>query len=154
MLPAGNLLRLSYQRPGRLVRERDTGDLQAHSFFGDPVIFKASGTTRFLFQNVKGLTHSTSNEDYKYYMQGMSSYAADVFGMADTNTCWQHPHLQLALKEQVRKQFRMGKTVFGHPSEEVDPSPPKATFQAGGMLQVVQGRLTTTAQRTTITDQS
>ena len=154
MLPAGNLLRLSRHRPGRLIKERTNGDLQANSSFGDPVIFKAPGTARFLFQNVKGLTHSTSNEDYKYYMQGMSSYAADVFGMAETNTCWQHPHLQLALKENIRKQFRIGKTVFGYPSEEVDPSPPKATFQSGGTVQVVQGRLATTAQRNTISDPS
>jgi hypothetical protein len=154
MISPGNLLSFSNQRPGRFITARDNGDLHANTAFGDPVIFKASTSIRFLFQNVKGLTYSSSNEDYKYYMQGMSSYSVDVFGMAETNTNWQHPHLQLDFKDNVRKQFRYGKTVFGHPSKEVDPSSTSSNFQAGGTVQVVQGRLTTTSHRKTICDPS
>ena len=152
MLRAGNLLQMSNVRPGRLITPREGGDIYADLSYGDPVIFKAKGTARFMYQNVKGLTHTSSNEDYKYYIQGMSSYAADVFGMAETNTGWQHPHLQLDFRENVRKQFNYGKIVFGAPSADVNPINERKTFQAGGTVQVVQGRLTTTTQREVITD--
>jgi hypothetical protein len=82
----------------------------------------------------------------------MQAYSVDVFGMAETNTSWQHTHLQLDFKDNVRKQFQYGKTVYGFPSPEVDPSHPKETFQAGGTVQVVKGKLTTTVHGTPITD--
>ena len=53
---------------------------------------------------------------------------------------------------RMRRTFRFAKTVFGYPSEEVDGSHSKETFQAGGNLQVVQGRLTTTVSGQVITD--
>ena len=76
----------------------------------------------------------------------------DVFGMSETNTSWQQQHLRSDFIARVRRTFRYAKTVFGYPSVEVDDSHSKETFQAGGNLQVVQGRLTTTVSGQPITD--
>jgi hypothetical protein len=138
-------------RPGRIY-SRKQGDPQADVTYGDHVIYKAPGTTRFMFQNVKGLTHTTGSEDYNYYLSWMASLSVDVFGMSETNSSWQHMHLQADFKARVQRQFRYGKTVFGFPSPEVDPSHHKETFQAGGSLQVVQGRMTTTVTGPSIAD--
>jgi hypothetical protein len=59
------------QRPGRIFQRRQ-GDPQADVTCGDPIIYKAPGTTRFMFQSVKGLTHTTGNEDYNYYLSWMA----------------------------------------------------------------------------------
>ena len=139
------------QRPGRILQRRQ-GDPQADVTYGDPIIYKAPGSSRFMFQNVKGLTHTTGGEDYNYYLSWMSSFSVDVFGMAESNTSWQKFHLQSDFKARVLRQFRYGKTVFGYPSVDIDPSGEKETYQAGGNLQVVQGRLTTTASGPTILD--
>ena len=120
--------------------------------YGDEIAFKDPKSTRILFQNVKGLTHTTSTEDYRYYLQGMSSYAVDIFGMAETNTSWQHQHLQLAFRELVQRQFQYGKTVHGSSSAEIDPVPVLESFQAGGTTQVVKGGLTTTVQTPLLLD--
>jgi hypothetical protein len=130
------VLLLPSRRPGRLAI-RKTGDQQANDSFGDPIIYKEPGTTRILFQNVKGLTHTTSCDDYKYFLSAMASYSVDVFGMAETNTGWQHTHLQSDFKECVRRQFQYGKTVFGYPTAQIDPLSIKERFQSGGALQVV-----------------
>ena len=44
MLRAGNLLQMSYTRPGRLITPKEGGDDKADLSYGDPVIFKAKGT--------------------------------------------------------------------------------------------------------------
>jgi hypothetical protein len=149
----GQVLLRPRSRPGRIY-SRKQGDPQSDVTYGDPIIFKAPGTSRFLFQNVKGLTHTTGSEDYNYFLSWMSSFAVDVFGMAETNTSWQHQHLQADFKARVHRQFRYGKTVFGFPSSTVEPSHHQETYQAGGSLQVVKGRLTTTALGNSISDPS
>ena len=150
-LRASQVLMRPSSRPGRIY-QRKQGDPQADVTYGDPIIYKAPGSTRFLFQNVKGLTHSTGSEDYNYYLSWMASFSVDVFGMSETNSSWQHMHMQADFKARVQRQFRFGKTAFGFPSIDVDPSHPKETFQAGGSLQVVQGRMTTTVSGNTISD--
>jgi hypothetical protein len=147
----GHVLMKPQHRPGRIFQRRQ-GDPQADVTYGDPIIYKAPGTTRFMFQNVKGLTHTTGGEDYNYYLSWMSSFSVDAFGMAETNTSWQKPHLQSDFKARVLRQFRYGKTVFGFPRVDIDPSGEKETFQAGGNLQVVQGPLTTTVSGPAILD--
>ncbi|KAI2511189.1 hypothetical protein MHU86_3154 [Fragilaria crotonensis] len=141
------------QRPGRKTH-RQGNDICADKTFGDSIIFKAPGTSRFFFQNVKGLTHSSSKEDYKYFLSAMASYSVDIFGMAETNTGWQHKHLQSDFQACVKRQFQYGKTVFGYPSEVIDPLSEAETFQAGGTVQVVQGNITTSVHGKAITDPS
>ena len=145
------LLTRPTSRPGRILSRKQT-DPNADITYGDAIIYKDPGTVRFLFQNVKGLTHSASGDDYNYYMSCMASYDVDCFGMAETNTGWQHHHLQNDFRANVRSRFQCGKTVFGFPTQEVDPCFHSDTYQAGGCLQVVQGRLTTTVSGKEIID--
>ena len=116
------------------------------------MIYKAPGSIRLFFQNVKGLTYSTGVEDYKYYLSQMAAFSVDCFGLAETNTAWQHYYLQLHYRECVQRQFRVGKTVFGFPSREVDSCSEKETFQAGGCLTTVQGKTATTVHNQGIYD--
>ena len=141
------------RRPGRMISRRGS-DTCANQTYGDPILFKAPGTSRFFFQNVKGLTHTSSKEDYRYFLSAMASYSVDVFGMAETNTGWQHRHLQTDFQTCVNRQFHFGKTVFGYSSAEVDPLPVSETFQAGGTAQVVQGNITTSIHGKPIEDPS
>jgi hypothetical protein len=131
------------RRPGRLIT-RKTGDKDAHSKYGDDILHKDPGSTRFLFQNVKGLTHSPACDDYRYFLSAMLSYSVDVYGMAETNTGWQLPHLQADFKSCVKRQFTYGKAVFGAPSRDIDSLQGSETFQAGETLQVARGNITTT----------
>ena len=150
-LPASGLLMIPSTRPGRII-SRKTTDECATTTYGDAIIYKAPGTIRFFFQNVKGLTYSASGEDYNYYASCMSSYDVDCFGMAERNTGWQHHHLQRDFRAGVRRQFKYAKVAFGYSSEEVDLCHPRETFQAGGSLQTVRGNLTTTVQGDALQD--
>ena len=132
---------INYSTRPNLVSQTDGS--KADITYGN-AICKDPGTVRFLFQNVKGLTHLASGDDYNYYMSSMASYDVDCFGMAETNTGWQHRHLQNDSRANVRSRFQCGRTVFGFPSQEVDPCFHSDTYQAAGCLQVVQGQLTTT----------
>lgn len=152
-IPVSQVLMFPSSRPGRLAA-RKSGDPAANNTYGDAIVYKEPGSTRFFFQNVKGLTHSQSKEDYKYFLSTMTSYSVDVFGMAETNTGWQHRHLQMDFQACVRRQFTYGKTVFGYPAEHIDPLPPSETFQAGGTIQVTQGNITTTVSGDPILDPS
>ena len=111
-IPLSQILNFPRLRSGRSVSIPSKGDAHAESFFGDAIIFKEPGSTRFFFPNVKGLTNTRSMEDYKYYMSGMQTYAIDVFGLAETNTCWQQHHLKTEFKAAVNRQFRYSKTAF------------------------------------------
>ncbi len=112
-------------RPGRLQYRRQT-DTKALQSYGDAPIYKDPGSIRIFLQNVKGLTYSTGVEDYKYYLSQMAAYSVDCFGLVETNTAWQQYYLQLQYRECVQRQFRIGKTVFGFPSHEVDPCSAKS----------------------------
>ena len=141
-IPVSQVLLFPSKRSGRILHRKSL-DTVAHISFGDPIIYKDPLSTRFMFQNVKGMTYSTGCEDYKYFLSAMMSYSVDLYGMAETNTGWQHNFLQSDFRACVRRQFQYGKTVFGYPSPEIDHLPIKETFQAGGTLQVVRGNLTT-----------
>jgi hypothetical protein len=83
----------------------------------------------------------------------MLSYSIDVLGiMAETNSGWQHYHLQSAFKQCLRRQLKFGKAVFASPSPSVDALGGKETFQAGGLTVVIHGNLTTTVFGTASTD--
>ncbi len=74
--------------------------------------------------------------------------------MSESNSGWQHQHLQSDFKACMKRQFQYGKSVFGLIAKEVDPLPAKETFQAGGTLQVVRGKLTFSVHGSTISDPS
>ena len=138
-------------RTGRLFSRK--GDPMADVSYGDAISDeKAKGVTRFMFQNVKGLTHTTGGADYDYYLDWMASYAVDMFGLAETNSSWEQRHVDF--KGRVNRQFRYAKSAFGYPTDEVDPCHQKTTFQAGGNVQVAQGRLATATAGPTIQDPS
>lgn len=84
----------------------------------------------------------------------MISYSINVFGMAETNSGWQHNHLQQKLTQCLRRQFHIGKAVFGAPNHQIDPLEERETFQAGGSVQLVGGNLTTTVFGPPILDPS
>ncbi|KAI2496067.1 hypothetical protein MHU86_18439 [Fragilaria crotonensis] len=152
-IPPSQVLLFPRHRPGRLALRR-VGDSLADQTFGDAIIYKDPGTTRLMFQNVKGLSYSPTGDDYRYFLSAMRSYSVDIFGMAETNSGWQHSYIQSTFKQCVRRQFQYGKTVFGSPSAHVDILSSKDTFQAGGALQVIQGDLMTAVFGTPIEDPS
>ncbi|KAI2490409.1 hypothetical protein MHU86_24165 [Fragilaria crotonensis] len=137
------VLLFATKRPGRLHTRKSCDDA-ANSTFGETIVYKAPDTTRFMFQNVKGLTYNQSGDDYNYYLSSMISYSIDVFGMAETNSGWQHHYVQSKFKQCLRRQLYIGKTSFGSPTQQVDPLEDSETFQAGSSIQVVAGSLTTT----------
>ena len=77
----------------------------ANTAYGADIVEKGSADTRIMFQNVKGLTHTTGGEDYNYYLDWMATYAVDLFGLAETNSSWQKRHLQSDFKGRVNRQF-------------------------------------------------
>ena len=137
------LLTLPSHRPGRKSRSTPL-DPYPNLHYGDPIIQKKHNTIRLYFQNVKGLTYSTSREDYNYYMSCLRAYDVDIAGLSETNTCWAHPHLSNELKGSVRRHYRQSKVTFGSPTREIDPCSPTETFQAGGNLTLVTGHLVST----------
>ena len=78
LISMGLLLMRPAHRAGRIF-QRKKSDSQADVSCGDQIVFKEKGTTRFMFQNVKGLTNTTGSEDYNYYLSWMSSFSVDVF---------------------------------------------------------------------------
>ena len=67
-ISASRLLPTLSSWPGRKFYARPIVQ-HPSKFYGDAVILKALNTTRIFFQNVKGLTHTTSQEDsYRYYI--------------------------------------------------------------------------------------
>ena len=69
-----SLLMRPVHRVGRIF-QRKKSDPQADVSYGDPIVFKETGSTRFMFQNVKGLTNTTGCEDYNYYLSWMLSFS-------------------------------------------------------------------------------
>ena len=147
------LLLFPKSRPGRVIT-RKSSDLEANETFGDAIVYKSPGTTRFMFQNVKGLTYNKSGDDYNYYLSSMLSFSINVFGMAETNSGWQHHHVQTKFRQCLRRQLQFGKVVFGSPTHQIDPLGDNDTFHAGGSLQVVRGQMTTQVFGSPILDPS
>lgn len=129
---------LTRPRPGRTLRERPI-DPNPEQRFGDAISQKDSDSTRIFFQNVKGLTYSNTCEDYRYYLSCLRAYHVDIAGLAETNTCWSHPHLQAAFRNSLRSIPGQSKVAFGYPNRDIDPCHEKETFQAGGNLTLVTG---------------
>jgi hypothetical protein len=130
VISVSSLLNLPTKRSKRQTRIRPIDEFP-DTTYGDPIIQKRPKSTRLFFQNAKGLTHTASGDDYFYY-PSMSAYQVDVFGLAETNTCWKHHHLTSDFRQTARKHFRQNRISFGSPSSEVDPCMEKEKFQAEG----------------------
>ena len=138
-------------RPGR-TRTATPQDLAHHTSYGDSVYTKDDLHTRIMFQNVKGLTPSTSNEDFNYCLSSFHSLRTDIVGLSETNVPWlQAPHIQAAFRNSLRRQFGIGKVVFGASTHDVDPITHTDTFQAGGNLSFITGALVPTIEGSTTT---
>ena len=114
-------------------------DTNEHKSYGDSVFTKADEHLRLFFQNTKGLSYSTTGEDYKYYLSCMKDLGVDVAGLSETNTAWQHKFLQTEFRTQALRQHSLAKVNFGHPSVEVDPVHLTENRQYGGNLTMALG---------------
>jgi hypothetical protein len=138
LVPASRLLSIPSSRPGRRIRTNPI-DPSPSTSYGDPITQKVPGSTRIFFQNVKGLTHTSTSEDYKYYFQCLKGLDVDFFGLSETNTCWSHHHLTSDYRASLRRFSRQSKTVFGFVSTKIDKCSQKETFQSGGNLTCITG---------------
>ena len=151
VIPVSQILNLYEKRPKRQTRIRPVDEHPALSY-GDPIIQKHPESIRLFFQNSKGLTYTNTGEDYGYYMSCLAAYQVDIFGIAETNTCWSHHHLMSEFKHHARKYFRQNRIAFGSPSRIVDLCPERSTFQAGGNVTVASGKTSSCSEGDTLSD--
>ena len=152
MIPIRTTTESLTTRPGRVLRQYRDADINVFTNYGDDIHNKAEGTVRIYFQNVKGLTHSESGEDYEYYLSNLKLIQVDIAGLAETNTPWQLQHIKTDFLQQSKKHFQISKTVFGAIGQSIDPLKTNENWQAGGCLTIVQGQWTTTIHREDICD--
>jgi hypothetical protein len=107
---------------------------------------------RIFFQNVKGLTYSYTGEDYDYYMMSTQAIGADIIGMAETNTAWQHHHLRSLFNSRAIKHFGATKISYGYPDDQIDLVPERETFQSGGSVTMTTRHLVPMVHGDNITD--
>ena len=113
-------LSLPTSRPGRI--RNATHDPHHRQSFGNSIHKRDDFHTRVFFQNTKGLTSSTSCEDFKYCLDSLASFKTDVVGLSETNMPWEQvPHLPADFRACLRRQFHTGKAVFSSPSPQFDP---------------------------------
>lgn len=140
LVPVSRLLLIPSHRPGRQQRYTSVDPTPSVSY-GDPVIQKVQGSIRLFFQNVKGLTYTSTKEDYNYYFKCLQGLDVDIVGLSETNTCWSHHHLSSEFRSTTRKYARQSKTAFGIVSPDIDRCMPSETFQSGGNLTCILGSL-------------
>jgi hypothetical protein len=93
---------IANNRPNRTPfrRHEDPHVLQS---YGDPITNeKQSRTIRIYFQNIKGLSYTTTREDYKYDFNHLDDLQVDIAGLAETNSAWQHQFLRNELIQASR----------------------------------------------------
>ena len=118
-----------------------SANINSNSASGDSHLIWDKNDIGTFFQNVKGLTYSHTGEDYVYYMTSTQAIGADIIGMAETNTAWQHHQLQASLTSWAQKHFGATNISFGYPDATTDPVPDKETFQFGGSITLKTGSL-------------
>ena len=120
-------------RPNR--RFRPSQEIDVHTSYGDQVDIRDPSHIRIFFQNTKGLTYSATGEDYDYYLSSLANMIdSDISGLAETNTAWQHFHLQADFKKRTQKHFAMTKIAFSSPSSAIDPIPENESYHPGGTV--------------------
>ena len=150
-----NKLLPAHQRPNRKLR-RTSPDPDHTLSYGTPISYpKHKSSIRILHQNIKGLSHNLSCEDYEYYLTHLRDLQVDIAGMSETNTAWQHQYLRQTFMSRARKAGDgLAKISFGSPSVDIDYIPPNETYQAGGSLTLCLGQWTTTVFGKDIQDKS
>ena len=145
--------RIMNTRPNR-IPARNSLDCHPAVSYGSPIrLKKQEHCLRIFFQNIKGLSHNHSREDYDYYLDHFRALQVDIAGLAETNTAWQHQFLRHDFTTKARRSGAgLSKTSFGSPSKLVDPIPPTETYQAGGSLTLCLGRWTTAILGSDIVD--
>lgn len=129
-----HLLLRPQRRPGQKVWEKLL-DPNPTKGFGDSIQDKPPDSIRIYFQNAKGLTYySTGLEDYYYYVQSLTLLHIDIAGLLETNTAWQHTHLQADYRRQIWKGYRQSRVTYGFPTSDVDKCLENTTYQEGGNL--------------------
>jgi hypothetical protein len=150
-LPTSPILLFPKKRPGRKFWTSPL-DPQPQTCYDDSIRSKPKHAFRLFFQNIKGLSLSNGSDDYKYYLSSFKTFGIDIAGLAETNTAWQHYHLQQDLKYTIRREFRQSKVVFGSPTTAVDKCAQTETFQSGGNMSFLHGPLTSSVYGPPILD--
>ena len=141
------------RRPGRRIVTKQTHEDIARTF-GDSIHLRNENHIRIFFQNVKGLSYTATGEDYEYYIASTTDIGADIVGMAETNTAWQHRHLRQAFRAKLQRHHRISKVTFSSPTQAIDPVPEKESFQAGGTITFASSILVPMVQGEPIIDPS
>jgi hypothetical protein len=126
-------------RAGR-IRFRKSSDQQPEVSYGDTIYTKDSAHLRIFFQNVKGLSHTTTADDYRYYATAIREFHVDLCGLAETNTPWQLLHHRQDFIQAAKSSLGTVKVEFASPQRQIDPVADTESFQAGGCLTMVCGR--------------
>ena len=140
-------------RPGRNPL-RSNHNIDLTSSYGTSHHERNHTDIRIFFQNTKGLSYSSTGEDYDYYLPCTKSIGADIIGMAETNTAWQHHHLRQLFTARSRQHYQIAKPSFGFPSNDIDPIPERETYQSGGTITLSTRDLVPMAFGADITDPS
>lgn len=140
------------KRPGRYFRRTQHCENDITMSYGDIMKPKDDRMVRIFFQNVKGLTYTTTGEDYEYYMHNLKNLQVDITGLAETNSPWQLNHIRCEFLNRTRRYSAITKAIFGSANHDVDPIPTNEKFQAGGCLLMIQGKWATSVTQDTITD--
>ena len=106
-------------RPNR-IKFRKNEDIHALQSYGNSIHqVKDALALRIYFQNIKGLSFRTDNDDYSYVMTNLADLQADIVGLAETNTSWQHGFLRQSFSAAVRKHgTKIAKISFASPSKQ------------------------------------
>ena len=122
--PTLNPRHIPNSRPTRIQTRRNEDSFALASYGQSIHVPKSEAAMRVFFQNIKGLTHSTNNEDYRYVMHQFIEMKVDICGMAETNTAWQHPYLRHEFNSAITASgMRLSKANFASPSREIDTVP-------------------------------
>ena len=127
-------------RPHR-IKFRKNEDIYALNSYGTPIHrTKDTRSLRIYFQNIKGLSFRTDHDDYSYVMTNLADIQADIIGLAETNTSWQHGYLRQSFSDAVRRYgSKLAKISFASPNKAIDELPVSETFQAGGSTTIILG---------------
>jgi hypothetical protein len=86
---------------------------------------KQPSSLHIFFQNIKGLSHTFNNEDFKYLATSLKDLDVDISGFAETNTAWQHSFLRHKFSSSFRQHTptHTAKINFASPTREIDDIP-------------------------------
>ena len=119
-------------RNGR-IPFRKSNDRSPEVSYGDTVHHKENNHIRILFQNVKGLSKTSTTDDYRYYSQAIHHLQVDICCLAETNKPWQLLHHRQDFLTGVRSSLGNNiKVEFTSPTYQIDQLAETDSFQAGG----------------------